>query len=673
METTLTLETLTIPSADLGEENPFPDLKAAADLHSQTAFDNSVSPEESQYYNYGKVSGILPYRFQDGYNRKKKPKSHDCVVLENRYLRAEFLPHLGGRLWSLYDKEKKRNLIHRNPVFQPANLALRDAWFSGGVEWNVGMTGHTPYTASPLFAAKYTRSDGVPVLRLYEWERIRRVLYQLDFFLPPDSRFLFVHVHLRNTREETVPIYWWSNIAVDETPGTRVLAPAEKAFFFNYGRAVYKAPMPDYEGKDASYPATIDHSMDLFFDLPQGQRKWEAAINEAGDGLIHASTDLLQGRKLFLWGSGSGGRQWQTFLSQPGEAYIEIQAGLANTQMEHLPMPAGASWDWLEAYGPIHGEPEKIHNIPWNDAWPYVDGLLNRMLPKAELDRLLAEAKVEGKATGEPLFSGSGWAALELLRQGKENAFPRESAQFPLDSLGTDQQPWAELLKTGVFPAGDPAKAPAPYLVQDEWMALLEKSVLSGKGANWQSWLQLGVAYYAGSGEKPELLEKAIDAFRRSNAASPNGWALRNLARLLIFSGDKAQAVELMREAAALLPYPKLAVECGRLLLDEKDATGFVRFYDSLGEGLRQNGRLLAFRAEAAIALKDWALAEEILSRDITITDLREGETLLSELWISLHMAMLREKSEDMDEEALRAAALEQYPVPAHLDFRMKV
>ncbi|MGP3952569.1 hypothetical protein [Streptomyces sp. 7N604] len=31
----------------------------------------------------------------------------------------------------------------RNPVFQPASFALNGAWFSGGIEWNIGATGHT--------------------------------------------------------------------------------------------------------------------------------------------------------------------------------------------------------------------------------------------------------------------------------------------------------------------------------------------------------------------------------------------------------------------------------------------------------------------------------------------------------------------------------------------------
>ena len=91
-------------------------------------------------------------------------------VLENDILRATFLLELGGRLWSLLHKPSGRELLAVNPVFQAANLAIRNAWFSGGVEWNIGFVGHSPFTCSPLFAARVEGPGGAPVLRLYEYE-----------------------------------------------------------------------------------------------------------------------------------------------------------------------------------------------------------------------------------------------------------------------------------------------------------------------------------------------------------------------------------------------------------------------------------------------------------------------------------------------------------------------
>ena len=51
--------------------------------------------------------------------------------------------------------------------------------------------------------------------------------YQLDFSLPDGSQFLFVRVRLVNPHSQTIPMYWWSNIAVPESPDVRVVVPAE--------------------------------------------------------------------------------------------------------------------------------------------------------------------------------------------------------------------------------------------------------------------------------------------------------------------------------------------------------------------------------------------------------------------------------------------------------------
>ena len=68
-------------------------------------------------------------------------------------------------------------------------------------------------------ARAWRRADGTPVLRMYEYERLRGVSFQMDFFLPDGSRVLFARMRLVNENAQTVPTYWWSNIAVPEWRG----------------------------------------------------------------------------------------------------------------------------------------------------------------------------------------------------------------------------------------------------------------------------------------------------------------------------------------------------------------------------------------------------------------------------------------------------------------------
>src|SRR5262245_17487213 len=132
-------------AADLGPENPLPPLVSTHDLHATGAMPG-VPDNMLKNMAYGHVSNILPYTLQDRYSRVRQPRDFRVAVLENETLRATFLLEFGGRLWSLVHKPSARELLDVNPVFQPANLAIRNAWFSGGVEWNIGITGHSPLT-----------------------------------------------------------------------------------------------------------------------------------------------------------------------------------------------------------------------------------------------------------------------------------------------------------------------------------------------------------------------------------------------------------------------------------------------------------------------------------------------------------------------------------------------
>ncbi len=245
----LRLETLTMPTAQVGPENPLPPLSTVADIHA--SIDTAAADAEMRRnIGYGRVSTVLPYLVQDGYGRRRRPAEHKVAVLENDVLRATFLLDRGGRLWSLVHKPTGRELLHRNPVFQPANLALRNAWFAGGVEWNIGTIGHSPTTCEPLHAARVLQPDGTPTLRMYEFERLREVVFQVDAWLPEDSPLLLVHVRILNPSDTEVPIYWWSNVAVPQSDDVRVLAPAGEAWQFSSDRRLRRVPIPDFEGRD---------------------------------------------------------------------------------------------------------------------------------------------------------------------------------------------------------------------------------------------------------------------------------------------------------------------------------------------------------------------------------------------------------------------------------------
>nr|WP_294693236.1 DUF5107 domain-containing protein [uncultured Friedmanniella sp.] len=437
----LRLDTWTLSTSPLGPPDPLPPLSSPADLHAVAA-PGAADEEMRRGMAYGALPSVLPYLMQSDYGRDRVPVEHPVAVLENDRLRATFLLGQGGRLWSLVDRRTDRELLYRPETLQLANLALRDAWFAGGVEWNLGLTGHTPLTCEPLHAARVTADDGTPVLRLYEYERMRGLVYQVDASLPDGAAHLLVHVTVTNPTDTTVPLYWWSNAAVPQADDVRVLTPARAAWTFDDRRVVSQVAMPVVDGQDRSYPTRSPSAVDYFFDLAASPRPWVAAVDGQGAGLVQSSTSRLRGRKLFVWGTGTGGRRWQEWLSPAGGTYLEIQAGVARTQLEHVPMPAGARWTWLETYGPLQSHPARLHHADWSVGAAEVERALETSAPSSWLAAAAATAaQLVDRPPTEALQAGSGWGALEQLRRAADGEPPWQLPGTPFDdaTLGAEQ------------------------------------------------------------------------------------------------------------------------------------------------------------------------------------------------------------------------------------------
>jgi len=636
----LKIGTYKMPAAQLGPENPLPPL-----------------------------GGCLPHRLQDDYDRSRTEREFKAVVLENEFLRATFLMELGGRMWSLFHKPSNRELLYVNPVFQPGNLAIRNAWFSGGVEWNVAVRGHSDYTCSPLFAARVHDSDGLPVLRMYEWNRMRMMPYQMDFSLPDDSEFLMVRVRLINPHDHEIPMYWWSNIAAPEAPDIRVISPAEQAYKYGYKGKMTMVPIPISDGVDLSYPTNFNRSSDCFYSIAPDRQPWIASLDGQGRGLFQTSTARLRGRKLFVWGMGSGGRHWQEFLSVPNSAYIELQAGLARTQSEYLPMPAGAEWTWLEAYGLMEADPDVVHGSDWRTAYESVGKLVTEMMPIDILEsKLQASSDMADRPPDEIIQRGSGWGALERHRRERsgEKPFCPQSMIFDDDSLGADQEPWLSLLEDGALPHLDPTDLPGGWMIQSEWRRLLEDAANSGRGDHWLSWLHLGVMYYS---EKD--MDAAKRAWEKSIELEPSPWAYRNMAVLAKREKRLTEAADLLLTAHRMSPQiSSLALECCRILTEAGRPEDMLNLMDALPRQLRVLGRLRIMEASAAMKMGDLDRVEEILQSRPSVADVREGEVTLSNLWFEMHEKRIAAAENITIDDELRQRVRKDYPPPSWLDFR---
>lgn len=664
-------EIFEIPAADLGPENPVPPISPCADVHENVRFDNSLTDEDRENLGWGLPPSQLPYRDFDGFNRVRKPRAFKAIILENRFLKATFIPELGGHLWSLVSKKDNRELLSKNPVYQPCNLALRKAWISGGVEWNIGWRGHWPYTCSPLFSAIHKTSDGTPVLRMWEWPRVRRVPYQMDVWLPEDSPVLLVRVCIRNPYDKTVPLYWWSNIATEQHPNTRVLASAEEALGFNYGtNAMCRFKLPNLsETDDISIPGQQRGSRDIFFCVPKKDRPWIASLEEDGRGLFQTSTSLLHGRKLFRWGVQKGGENWQKFLGSPD--YIEIQAGLAETQLHNHPMPPHATWAWIEAYGDLQADPAITHGSDWTRARLHAADAIENIIPNDTLEKMLSDSFAWADEPPATLFQmGSGWGALEAKLRALDGLDPvfMPGIVYPESSMTEDQAPWNTLLDTGALPAlENPLTEPGCFVHTEEWLPRLEKSIREGH-VSWNAYLHLGVLYWHAN--RPH---DAIDAWQKSLAQKENPWALRSIGAYYSTNRMHKTARPYFEKAYRMLPTCRtFALDFLNTLNDISEFESVLREYETLPREVAEDGRVALPRIRALIRLHRLDEAEALIDETEPSDDMKEGETGLSDFWFEIQIRREAAKQGlDAPTPELRAHVTSTLNPPARIDYRM--
>ena len=653
MTTVLRSEVLGLPVATPGAEGPFPPL-GPEPVARPTPDRGTVPADIADRVEAAPAPSVFPYHPQSAYDRRRAPGRLDAVVLENAHLRATVVPGLGGRVWSLVDVPTGRDLVYANRVLQPANLALRDAWFAGGVELNLGTRGHSTTTCAPLHAAVVTGPDGAPGLRLWEYERVRGVVFQVDLHLGHDASLLAVHVRVTNPGEAAAPMYWWTNVAVPEEDDTRVFAASRATYVSDYTGGLTGMTAPWRGDVDITRPGRHPEAADYFADCRGADVPWVMAVDPSGVGLLHASTPRLAGRKLFCWGSGRGARRWQEWLSPAGGRYAEIQAGLATTQYEYLELPGRQEWSWTEVLGRVDVGPVPAATSP-EDGYARAEAAAAGRVSAgrlASLDDALASAA--RRAPDEILATGSGWGHVEALLRGPAGWVDETAMPFP-DVRAGPHRVWQELVTTGRAPA---TVDTAAHVRGPLWHDLL--TAAAGEGGAFARY-HLGVLELVDGGG-PGATDEARGHLRASLAVAPSAAAHRALAHVELRASDAGAAVRAFDDALALAgpgsaERPVLLLELLRCLLDAgsfeaaRDLARATRQGPPARATRSQHARFRLAEVEALLGLGDRPAARRILeSDDVVPANLREGETRLAALW------------HDASDGA---------PLPARLDFSM--
>lgn len=660
MATIVRQETLTLPMSRLGPPSNLPRFAWQQPTPSPATPPNfGLTDDENRFsFNWG-TDSILPYQVSDDYDRDPRPAELPVLVIENGRLRAVVAPSLGGRLLELKDLTSGRDLVFRNPVFQPANLAALNAWFSGGIEWNGLIPGHSPFTCAPVFAGVRDTPKG-PILRLYEFDRIVEATWQVDLFMPADSAQLFAHGRIVNPSAEPRLAYWWTNVAAPMADGTRVLSPADYSIEHIWpGNHLGRCDFPRADW-DASYPDNWEDATSVFFRAPSAPRLFIASVDRDGHGLLQTSTREMQGRKFFYFGSAVGGQNWMDYLARPGEGrYLEIQSGIAPTQNQRFELAAGTELEWTEAYVPVGLDAERAHDPDYTASVSHASEALDTLVPADELARVDAFLREQVRLPLDARYSaGAAWGARHERLLKKPLA---SGLDFTVDARAGF---WDDIAGGGPVAANHLRDLPFGVAVSQVWVDRLIASA-DAHGMTWLHALMLATAYL----DRDD--RQAAEAHVARSLALKPSWSGYRLQALLRTDADAAAESYLAAWAMDDAP-PELAVEIAAHFMTHGHSAALKAFVEALPPELRENERIVLARAVVAADNGQMDDLEQLLMSRQFAT-IREGETLLSDLWGRLRRGRLSAALGRVPTPAEVRQDLAAHPLPAALDLRMHV
>ena len=306
---------------------------------------------------------LYPYHTFEGYAATPEPREWRVVRMENDLIEVFVLPEVGGKVWGAVVKATGHEFIYRNEVMKFRDIALRGPWTSGGIEFNFGVIGHTPATATPVDYDLRENADGSVSAIVGAMDLPSRTPWRVEIRLPPDRAAFETRVLWHNPTPLEQPYYNWMTAAAFAQDDLELFVPGN-AYLEHSGRV---RPWPvDEDGRflalyrnNAFGGSKSYHVVGALNDFFGGY------YHDEGYGWGHwAPHEEMPGRKMWLWALSRAGGIWEDLLTDTDGQYVEFQAGRLHVQYQpgadRNPIsqagfePLSAS-RWTEVWFPLEG------------------------------------------------------------------------------------------------------------------------------------------------------------------------------------------------------------------------------------------------------------------------------------------------------------------------------
>ena len=304
---------------------------------------------------------LYPYHRFEGYARTSELREWTVVTLENEWIEVWILPEVGGKVWGARVKATGHEFIYRNEVMKFRNIALRGPWTSGGIEFNFGVIGHTPSTASPVDYLLSENDDGSASVFVGAMDLPSRTRWRVEIRLPADRAYFETHAQWQNPTPLEHPYYNWMTGAAFAKDDLVLSIPGNA--YLEHPGAAQRWPV-DTEGRFLPAYGQNRFGGNKSYHVVGSYQDFFGGYYENDDyGFGHwGRYEEMPGQKLWLWALSRHGGIWEDLLTDTDGQYVEFQAGRLLVQyspngdvnpISEVGFSPGSSDRWTETWFPI--------------------------------------------------------------------------------------------------------------------------------------------------------------------------------------------------------------------------------------------------------------------------------------------------------------------------------